>query len=186
MLFLEKEIRNKLQEGYTIDNICSEYDLTFEEVLKMMDAFKDVEDNQSNDSLYISKSRDKFKIRKCNVNYGSYNSLEDAKRVRDYLIHHNWIVNDLDTICNLLKVERCKKDYTNIRHKNGRYYVMGSEDDEYKLFGTYETLDDAVKIRDYCKKNGWKRKSVDKYCEILGVKRIKSAYELKHDESLYH
>ena len=41
-----------------------------------------------------------------------------------------------------------------------------------KHFGTYMTLNEAVKVRDYCERHGWIKENLDKYCEELGVERV--------------
>lgn len=38
-----------------------------------------------------------------------------------------------------------------------------------RVFGTYSTLEDAVKVRDYCLQHGWD--NLAEACEIVGVKR---------------
>jgi hypothetical protein len=40
------------------------------------------------------------------VNFGTYNSLSDAQRVRDYLVENGWYKSKLDSVCELLGVER--------------------------------------------------------------------------------
>lgn len=45
------------------------------------------------------------------------------------------------------------------------------------IFGSYYSVEDAVKIRDCLDKYGWEQKRVDEYCEMTGVTRHKSKYQ---------
>lgn len=186
-MLLAMEIKDKLKDGKSIDEICSEYNLSFKEVLDIVKKNKwGNVPNKTTTLLYISKSRGKYKLRKCNKNYGSYNSLEDAKKVRDYFMINGWDSEKLDDICDKLNVNRCVKGNKYIRERDGHFYLMGTEDGVHKLFGAYNSYEDARKVRDYCKTHGWVRKSIDEYCRVLGVERVKGSYELKWNKSLYH
>ena len=55
--------------------------------------------------------------------------------------------------------------YVHYRHKR---YVVVKEGKEY---GSYETLEDAIKVRDYFIYNGWYHKRLDSVCKELGIKR---------------
>ena len=61
-----------------------------------------------------------------------------------------------------------------IQKRDGRYYLRKTINQKTVQFGTYNTLEDAIKVRDYCVKFGWKQRSIDEYCNILGVERVKS------------
>ena len=63
-----------------------------------------------------------------------------------------------------------------IQTRDGRFYVRKTIDGVTKLYGTYASLEDAVKVRDYCILHGWKRQRIDEYCRVLGVKRCESSY----------
>ena len=45
-------------------------------------------------------------VKGTSVNFGTYNSLSDAQMVRDYFLEHGWYKTKLDTVCELLGVER--------------------------------------------------------------------------------
>ena len=69
------EIRSKLQQGKTINEVCKEYHLT---------------------------------LRKDDKHYGTYYSLEDAIKVRDYFIYNGWRKDKVDKVCDELGVIRSK------------------------------------------------------------------------------
>ena len=71
-----------------------------------------------------------------------------------------------------------------IQSRNNHYYVRKTINGRTRLFGTYKTLEDAVKIRDYCMEHGWKQYSIDKYCEILGIERCK--HQNRRRNKRYH
>ena len=66
-----------------------------------------------------------------------------------------------------------------IQERNGKFYVRkylptSKKKGKTVSFGTYSSLEDAMKIRDHCVKYGWKQQSVDEYCRVLGVERCKN------------
>ena len=68
-----------------------------------------------------------------------------------------------------------------IQERNGKYFVRKyvpsckRKKSSTVMFGTYNSLEDAIKIREHCKKHGWKKRSIDKYCEELGIERVISS-----------
>jgi len=57
------------------------------------------------------------------------------------------------------------------RTLQGHYYLRKQVRGKMRTFGTYHTLEDAVRMREHCKKYGWKELSIDRYCEELGISR---------------
>ena len=60
---------------------------------------------------YITKTNQKYSITKTfgrnnTIHYGRYNSLEDARKVRDKLVKCNWEKSQLQQICRELGVEK--------------------------------------------------------------------------------
>ena len=53
----------------------------------------------------------------------------------------------------------------------GHYTVRKYIRNRIRTFGTYYTLEDAIRIRNHCIKYGWKERSIDEYCKELGIKR---------------
>ena len=59
----------------------------------------------------------------------------------------------------------------NILQRNKHFYVRKCINKKTLMFGTYSSLEDAIAIRDYCDRYGWKQRKVDEYCRILGIVR---------------
>ena len=58
-----------------------------------------------------------------------------------------------------------------IQKKSDYYYLHKQVDGKYRTFGVYNSLEDAERMRDYCMEHGWKQRSIDEYCRILGITR---------------
>ena len=54
-----------------------------------------------------------------------------------------------------------------ITQRKDSYYVRHGRD----MYGTYSSLEDAIRMRDYCEKHGWSKNQLDNYCRILGITR---------------
>lgn len=108
-------VRTKLKNGSSIESVCKEYNLTFNDLFKLLEKGTDLprdpnpEASCSTGELYITKrtkGRKRYFLRKNGVFYGSYKSLEDAKKVRDYFIMHRWDKRKLDEVCKKVGVKR--------------------------------------------------------------------------------
>ena len=55
----------------------------------------------------------------------------------------------------------------------GKFAIRKTIFEKVGYFGTYHTLRDAVKVRDYLNENGWLNVDLDKVCEEVGVVRCK-------------
>lgn len=71
----------------------------------------------------------------------------------------------------------------NITCRYGKYFLRKRIRNKERVYGTYETLEDAVKIRDYCNEHGWYVTRIDEYCETLGIKRC---CKTKKSKEMYH
>ena len=69
-----------------------------------------------------------------------------------------------------------------IQERRGHYYLRKSKKDRRRktkgkyrsmTFGTYSSLEDAIKVREALKEDGWHQKHVDEICERLGIERVK-------------
>ena len=58
-----------------------------------------------------------------------------------------------------------------IQTRDGKYYLRKSVNKKTRMFGTYNSLEDAIKVRDHCIEHGWIQKNIDQYCRELGIKR---------------
>lgn len=114
-----KQIRSKLKSGDTIDNVCREYDLTLVDLLFHMRRLGDEKDNkkfctgQKNRSTghkYISQhTTGRYIIRNNRKHFGTYRTLEDALKIRDWFICNRWDKRWVDRACRECGVERCRK-----------------------------------------------------------------------------
>ena len=89
------EIRKELQSGVSIAEVCTKYDLTFKDLCHMFHGY--VQKRRKLDlPMYICLRSDEkgYMIRR-RVNgkvkyFGCYDTIDDAIKVRDYLIKHGW------------------------------------------------------------------------------------------------
>lgn len=96
--------------------------------------------------------------------FGGFHSLEEAKEHRDYCVEHGWSED-------CVKRKRRNRRLTDELHiqevgDTGKYRVVKLVDGKYVYFGTFDTLDDARRHRDYCISKGW---SSD--CRVLTRKK---------------
>ena len=112
-----KQMRQELQQGQTIEEVCSKHHCTFK---RLFNHFKGYERNKTwreNTTMqrvdkYIDTRNGTYAIRKSGNMYGTYNSLEDATLVRDALEEDGWHQTHVDSICEELGVKR-RKGYIN-------------------------------------------------------------------------
>ena len=67
--------------------------------------------------------------------------------------------------------------YISIIH--GHHCIRKKINGKTRIFGTYNTLEDAIIIRDALEEDGWHQTHVDQLCEELGVKRRKGYHNEK-------
>lgn len=113
-----KEIRSKLKSGETIDNVCREYDLTLLDLLSHMRSLGNEKQYQppngrrniTTGHKYISQHpTGKYIIRNNRKHFGTYRTLEDALKIRDWFIIHRWDKRWIDRACRECGVTRCRK-----------------------------------------------------------------------------
>ena len=104
------KIRQQLQNGTTIQEVCQQYHISFKELCNLFLSRGCTTDKSSTGKLYISFNQGRYILRKNGVHYGSYRSLDDAVLVRDYMIMNGWYRSRLDNVCKELGVVRgvCK------------------------------------------------------------------------------
>lgn len=107
----EQELRSKLQSGMTIEEVCTEYQISFKDLVDLLkcDQYRTTNKPVVKGRLYITEHYGYYIVRKAGVYYGMYRTLSDAKKVRDWFITHRWDKNKVDVVCRILGVERCKK-----------------------------------------------------------------------------
>lgn len=110
------------------------------------------------------------------------NDLRNGMKLDDCLIKHHTNLNELFSD-GVKVVSRAPKECvkTNreryIQYRNGAYilkkYIKGEGS---VVFGYYNSIEDAVKVREVMERIGWKRNKVDEICEELGVERRTGNY----------
>ena len=107
-----------LQEGMTLTEALQKHNITLEDAFNTLHFSKPPEPTNEkrktmrNVDFYIFKRKNSYTIRK-HVDgkqrvFGTYEKLEDAIKVRDWLIRADWKIDDLDELCKKLKVKRRK------------------------------------------------------------------------------
>lgn len=109
---MNREIRSRLRNGETIEKICKEYHLTLAELMDLMKyrEYPSQKTKKSKELLYITERDGQYLLCKGNTYYGTYYSLEDAKKVRDYFIFSRWNKRKIDWVCEKVGVERIKNE----------------------------------------------------------------------------
>lgn len=102
------KIRQQLQNGTTIQEVCTQYHITFQELCQLFlpGRYSRTTNESSTGRLYVSFDQHRYILRKNGVNYGSYQSLDDALKVRDFMIMNGWYRSRLDKVCDELGVVR--------------------------------------------------------------------------------
>lgn len=116
---MTNEIQEDLRNGMSINDACAKYGLTFKELCEKMPKpytllqRKAKKPPRLTGERYIQKWFGCYHIRKSinkkTVSFGSYDTLEDAVLMRDYLMEHGWRKDLLDVYCSRLGVTRRKK-----------------------------------------------------------------------------
>lgn len=105
---MKEKIRRELKNGKTIERVCTEYQISFSELVKLMKGDQYLSGKRSKYGLYIYRNnRGLFVVNKNKVYYGMYKSLEDAVKVKNFFLYHGWNKRRLDEVCEKLGVERC-------------------------------------------------------------------------------
>ena len=128
---------------------------------------------------YITKHDGFYKVQKVIDKYpkffGCFDTVEEAIELRDLLIANDWDTSNINT--EILIPYRTNPDLERhyyIRKERGRYIVSKVIDGELKYFGTYDTIEEALKVRDKLLVNNWKteenyeEEKVDTYVFQIG------------------
>ena len=109
-------IRSKLRNGTTIQQICTEYDLTFNELILLMRQLGDEKNRYITNGysrtgqLYITERNGRYYIRKSNRWFGTYKTLDDAVKIRDWFKRNGkWDKRWVDRACKECEVTQCQK-----------------------------------------------------------------------------
>ena len=68
-----------------------------------------------------------------------------------------------------------------IFQRNDTFTIRKTVKSRCMVFGTYSSLDDAIRVRDELIRIGWKRRSVDRICEQFGItRRERSGHHVRY------
>ena len=100
---------------------------------------------------YIYKQHGKFVVRRVIsgefVDFGTFSSLEEARKVRDDLVYNNW---------GEYNIPRNRGYGKYITKVNNKFKVQRAINGEVISFGYYDTLEEATKARDKFESENWK------------------------------
>ena len=114
------EMRTRLCNGETIDDVCREYNISFGDLVFLMMGLNSQRRNHNTrynsigykyirEVVHIPRGKTRYVIKKRNKLFGTYSTLEDAIKVRDWFICHRWDNRWVDKACRETGVERCKR-----------------------------------------------------------------------------
>ena len=109
--------------------------------------------------------------------------LQSGTSLEDCLIKYNTNLKELFSGgCNkgIKSKRKFDKKRQYIQERYGKFYLRKSVKGKTKQFGTYNSLEDAVLVRDELMKHGWIQSNVDGICETLGVSRVNSKSKVRY------
>jgi hypothetical protein len=66
-----------------------------------------------------------------------------------------------------------------IYNYRNKYYIVKNTRKKSRTFGSYNTLEEAIQVRDELIKDGWHQTHVDRICDELGIQRNKGHHNQK-------
>ena len=147
-----KEIHSYLQ-NHTINDACKHFNCSFKELFNYAHEYITTERTTTElDMKYIRKRNGLYYIQK-HINgelkcFNGSKSLKEAVKFRDKLIENNWRDNGE------LKIEELEDNryiYSVGNSFQLKKYIKGKT----KHFGTFKTLEEAIKARDELIMNNW-------------------------------
>ena len=112
--------------------------------------------------------------------YRFQKDLKDGLTISEALQKHNltfkYVCDNLPRPYSMKNRRPYKRRHTKnsrqyISDHNGRYYLRKTIEGRMVHFGSYDKLTDAVKVREYCKKHGWRKECIKEYEKQCGIKR---------------
>ena len=148
-----KEIHSYLQ-NHTINDACKHFNCSFKELFDYAKMDEPSEENTPKyDMRYIYKRNGFYYIMKSiNGEYKYFNgstSLKEVVEFRDKLIENNWRDNGE------LKIEELD-DIRYIYRVGKSFQLKKSVNGKTKHFGTFKTIEEAIKARNELIKNNWR------------------------------
>ena len=148
-----KEIHSYLQ-NHTINDACKHFNCSFKELFNYTNIYGHSEGITTEyDMKYIRKRNGLYYIQK-HINgelkcFNGSKSLKEAVELRDKLIENNWRDNGQ------LGIEEL--DDTRYIYSVGKsFQLKKSVNGKSRHFGTFKTLEEAIKARDELIKNNWR------------------------------
>ena len=148
-----KEIHSYLQ-NHTINDACKHFNCSFKELFDYANIYGHSEGiTREYDMKYIRKRNGIYFIQK-HINgelkcFNGSKSLKEAVEYRDKLIKNNWVDNGQLGIVEL-------DDTRYIYLVGNSFQLKKSVNGKSKHFGTFKTLEEAIKARDELIKNNWR------------------------------
>ena len=148
-----KEIRSYLQ-NHTINDACKHFQCSFKELVNYTNPYGLSEGITTGyDMKYIRKRNGVYFIQK-HINgelkcFKSSKSLKEAVEFRDKLIENNWRDNGQ---LGIEELDDNRYIYPSGKSFQLKKYVNG----KLRYFGTFKTLEEAIKARDELIKNNWR------------------------------
>ena len=148
-----KEIHSYLQ-NHTINDACKHFNCSFKELFDYTDVYELSEENTPKYNMkYIRKRNGIYFIQK-HINgelkhFKGSKSLKETIEIRDKLIENNWRDNGQ------LRIEELDDNryiYQSGKSFQLKKYVNGKS----RHFGTFKTLEEAIKARNELIKNNWR------------------------------
>ena len=147
-----KEIHSYLQ-NHTINDACKHFNCSFKDLFDYTDIYNFEGITTEYDMKYIRKRNGLYYIQK-HINgelkcFNGSKSLKETVELRDNLIENNWCDNGQLGIKEL--------DDTRYIYSSGKsFQLKKSVNGKTKHFGTFKTLEEAIKARDELIKNNWR------------------------------
>ena len=147
-----KEIHSYLQ-NHTINDACKHLQCSFKELFDYAKMDEPSEENMLKyDMRYIYKRNGFYYIQKCiNGEYKYFkgsNSLKEAVEFRDKLIENNWVD---DGQLGIVELDDTRYIYLSGKSFQLKKCINGKT----KHFGTFKTLEEAIKARNELIVNNW-------------------------------
>ena len=112
--------------------------------------------------------------------FGLLTSVDDAIRLRDVLIENDWDINKVpkELLITYNRNASDKRLYY-IKHYGGKYIVSRMFDGDMRIFGTFDTKEEAIAERDYLIAVNWQvedetpeEEKIDEYIYLIGDEYI--------------
>ena len=146
-----KEIHSYLQ-NHTINDACKHFKCSFKDLFDYVSYGITEEITTKNNLKYIKKRNGQYFIQKCINGEMKYikgsNSLKETVELRDKLIENNWRDNGQ---LGIEELENNQYIYSVGKSFQLKKYINGKT----KHFGSFKTLEDAIKARDELIMNNW-------------------------------